>query len=92
MTTRFKLQPYQQEFLKRLDNMGYHASKRFHPVMVPGDLPGLIIEDFVWWVDNEREILNWMVDHLPRGIEHQEGMTVTFDSDHDRTVFLLRWT
>jgi len=53
---------------------------------------GLMIQDYTWWNDNEREILNWMVEHLPRGIEHQQGMTVLFDTDQDRTMFLLRWT
>jgi hypothetical protein len=52
---------------------------------------GLMIHDYAWWHDNEREILNWMVDTLPRGIEHQEGMTITFDSDQQRTIFMLRW-
>lgn len=66
--------------------------KHFHPVFTPHGKPGLIIEDFVWWIDNEREILNWMVDNLSRGIEHQEGMTITFDNDYDRIAFLLRWT
>jgi hypothetical protein len=66
-------------------------SKRFHPVFTPEGQPGLIIEDFVWWMDNERDILNWMVDGLPRGIEHQEGMTISFDSQQERIMFLLRW-
>lgn len=52
---------------------------------------GLIIHDYTWWHDNEREILNWMAEHLPRGIEHQQGMTVSFDTDQDRMMFLLRW-
>ena len=52
---------------------------------------GLMIQDYAWWNDNEREILNWMAEHLPRGIEHQQGMTVTFDTDQDRMMFLLRW-
>jgi hypothetical protein len=52
---------------------------------------GLMIQDYAWWHDNEREILNWMAEHLPRGIEHQQGMTVTFDTDQDRMMFLLRW-
>ena len=53
---------------------------------------GLMIGDYMWWYENEREILNWMVQHLPRGIEHQQGMTVAFDTDQDRMMFLLRWT
>jgi hypothetical protein len=53
---------------------------------------GIMISDYMWWYINEREILNWMAEHLPRGIEHQQGMTVEFDSEQDRTMFLLRWT
>ena len=51
----------------------------------------VMIEDYQWWAANEREILNWMAEHLPRGIEHQQGMTVEFDTDQDRMMFLLRW-
>jgi hypothetical protein len=51
----------------------------------------LMIKDYVWWMDNEREILNWMASNLPNGIEHQQGMTITFDTDQQRTMFLLRW-
>jgi hypothetical protein len=53
---------------------------------------GVMVADYVWWADNEREILNWMAQHLPRGIEHQQGMTVEFDSEQDRMMFLLRWS
>ena len=51
----------------------------------------VMIQDYQWWANNEREILNWMVAHLPRGIEHQQGMTVEFDTEQDRMMFLLRW-
>lgn len=51
----------------------------------------LMIEDYMWWADNEREILNWMAENLPRGIEHQQGMILTFDTDKQRMMFLLRW-
>jgi hypothetical protein len=51
----------------------------------------LLIEDYMWWTDNEREILNWMADNLPNGIDHQQGMIITFDNDQDRMMFLLRW-
>jgi hypothetical protein len=50
-----------------------------------------MIKDYQWWSANEREILNWMTEHLPRGIEHQRGMTVEFESEQDRMMFLLRW-
>ena len=52
---------------------------------------GLMIVDYSWWVDNERHILNWMVDNLPCGIEHQQGATISFDTDYDRINFLMRW-
>lgn len=52
---------------------------------------GLMIEDFVWWMDNERDILNWMVDNLPNGIEHQQGMFVYLPTEQDRLMFLLKW-
>ena len=55
------------------------------------DTVGLMIQDYMWWTDNEREILNWMEANLPEGIEHQQGMTVTFDTDQQRMMFLLRW-
>ena len=52
---------------------------------------GLMIEDFAWWMDNERAILNWMVDNLPNGIEHQQGMFVYLPTENDRIMFLLKW-
>jgi hypothetical protein len=51
----------------------------------------LMIVDYMWWTENEREILNWMAANLPRGIDHQQGMIITFDTDQDRMMFLLRW-
>lgn len=52
----------------------------------------LMIVDYMWWTDNEREILNWMEDNLPNGIDHQQGMVLTFDTDKQRMMFLLRWS
>ena len=60
-------------------------------VVVGGSHNILMISDYIYWLDNEREILNWMVDRLPRGIDHQEGMTIAFDNEQDRLMFLLRW-
>ena len=97
-----QLQPWQQELWVKMSSMDYKAKKRFQ--LVPGVMSfgntqlthsvgnyGLMIEDYVWWMDNERDILNWMVDHLPKGIEHQQGMMVYFPTDQDRIVFLLKW-
>ena len=101
MTTLSDLQPYQKEFLKKLEAMDYKAAKRFQlvpQVMNYGftnraelGLYGLMIEDYVWWMDNERDILNWMVDNLPHGIDHQQGMMVYLPTENDRIAFLLRW-
>jgi hypothetical protein len=76
-------------------------SKRFQ--LVPGMMNmhpthndigayGLMIEDFAWWMDNERDILNWMVDNMPQGIDHQQGVYIYFPADRDRIGFLLRWS
>ena len=51
----------------------------------------LFIEDYAWWTINEREVLNWMNDNLPRGIDHQQGMVLTYDDESQRNWFLLRW-
>ena len=72
------------------------TTNRFHLVSPSGHNNelgqyGLMIEDFTWWMDNERDILNWMVDNLPQGIDHQQGMFIYFPSDRDRIGFLLRW-
>lgn len=92
--------PYQEEFARLLESMIY-AKKRFQvlPDLMHYNFPdrkelgsyGLMIEDYVWWMDTERDILNWMVDHLPHGIEHQQGMMVYFPTEQDRVMFLLKW-
>jgi len=51
----------------------------------------LMIADYMWWTANETDILNWMDTNLPRGRDHQTGMIVSFDSDKDLLMFLLRW-
>lgn len=66
--------------------------KRFQLASSPIGGPMLLIEDYMWWTDNEREILNWMEDNLPQGIDHQQGMVLTFDTDKQRMIFLLRWS
>ena len=96
-----QLPPYQQEMWVKMSSMDYTAKKRFQ--IVPGLMDmyyatdgigsyGVMIEDYVWWMDNERNILNWMVDNLPKGIEHQQGMFVYFPTEQDRTMFLLKWS
>lgn len=68
------------------------SEKKFQllPKLVDGSLC-LVIIDVHWWIDNEREVLNWMAEILPRGIDHQEGMVLKFDNDFDRINFLMRW-
>ena len=51
----------------------------------------LMIADYRWWVNNESAILEWMDANLPRGRDHQTGMIVSFDSDQDLLLFMLRW-
>ena len=75
-----------QQFMNKPENRYQLASSPLHDSSYQ-----LMIADYMWWTDNEREILNWMADNLPRGIEHQQGMVLTFDSDKQRMMFLLRW-
>jgi hypothetical protein len=49
----------------------------------------LIIEDYVHWVNNQKDIEAWM-EQYGSGIS-QRGMVLHFDRDADRTMFLLRW-
>ena len=51
----------------------------------------LMIADYMWWTANESAILDWMDANLPRGRDHQTGMIVSFDSDQDLLLFMLRW-
>lgn len=51
----------------------------------------LIIADYNYWAENESAIQEWMVANLPRGIHHQFGMTLSFETEQDRMMFLLRW-
>ena len=63
---------------------------RFIPAKSPvgGELM-LIIEDYVFWVQNQTAIVEWMVQY---GTEiNQKGMVLHFTNDADRTMFLLRW-
>ena len=51
----------------------------------------LFIEDYAWWVQNEKDIGMWMDDNLPRGRDHQQGMVISFDNEQQRLIFMLRW-
>ena len=69
-----------------------NAKNRF--VIVPDPINyryHLVIEDYSWWHDNHYDITDWMIANLPRGEEHQQGMMLTFDTEEQRTWFLLRW-
>ena len=66
------------------------TGNKFIPAKSPmdGELM-LIIEDYVYWVNNQTEIELWMKQY-GSGIR-QEGMVLHFDHDADRTMFMLRW-
>jgi hypothetical protein len=51
----------------------------------------LFIEDYAWWVQNDKDVVMWMDDNLPRGRNHQQGMVITFDNEQQRLMFMLRW-
>jgi hypothetical protein len=69
-----------------------HTKNRFIPARSPIDGGCLlIIEDYAWWHVNHYDITNWMREHLPRGEDHCSGMIIHFDSEEQRTWFLLKW-
>lgn len=51
----------------------------------------IIIADYRWWTNNEKEIYVWMDECLPRGRTHQQGMVVVIEDQSDASNFLLRW-
>jgi len=51
----------------------------------------VVIADFAWWIQNERDIYTWMERNLPNGRMHHEGMTVSLPSQEQVTAFLLKW-
>lgn len=53
--------------------------------------PMLLIVNYMWWTEYEKEIHAWMNKNLPRGTEHQQGMVLSFDSEQERAWFLLKW-
>jgi hypothetical protein len=54
--------------------------------------PSLIILDQDWWAANEYIIYEWMAERLPRGIHHHYGITLNFEHEQDRLMFLMRWS
>ena len=51
----------------------------------------LIILDFAWWIQNERDIYKWMEQNLPKGRMHHEGMVLSIPTKELVTAFLLSW-
>ena len=47
----------------------------------------LIIEDYMFYNDNEKEIENWLELHDA----NREGLIIDFPSEQIKTWFLLRW-
>jgi len=53
------------------------------------NIVGVIIYDYNWWWQNEKEIVEWC-NQILNGWEKQ-GMIINFDNEEDRLQFLLRW-
>jgi hypothetical protein len=49
----------------------------------------LIIEDYVFWHTNEKELDKYIADS--NGAVVQKGMVLHFNTEEDRVMFLLRW-
>ena len=52
----------------------------------------IIIKDYAFWVDHEAELESWMDANLSRGRAHQQGMTLTIESEKEAMLFMLRWS
>lgn len=77
---------------KKLVTLAKIKTSRFQLVNNPFNSHSqLMIVDYSWWTDNEREILNWMNERLPKGIDHQQGMVLSFDTEYDLLTFLMKW-
>lgn len=51
----------------------------------------VVIADMGFWIENEKNIYEWMDENLPRGRMHQTGMVLSLDSEQDVTAFILKW-
>lgn len=51
----------------------------------------VVIADFAWWIQNEKDIYAWMEEHLPKGRMHHEGMVISIPDSEIVTAFLLQW-
>jgi len=54
------------------------------------DIIGLLIQDYNWWFQNEKEIEQWCRDIMGKNYERQ-GIIINFTNTEDRLQFLLRW-
>jgi hypothetical protein len=79
------------EFLNGVIQM--NSKNRFIPARSPidGDYL-LIIEDYAWWHVNHFDITDWMRENLPRGEDHCKSMVIHFDTEQQRSWFLLKWS
>lgn len=67
---------------------------KFSIIPVGGPLHGtpmLFVADYKWWIANQEEIETWMDQNLRLGKEHLQGMVITFDTNNDRALFMLRF-
>lgn len=73
---------------KRFINAGQHSFSAYN-----GNTHNyyIMIKDFSWWIQNERDIYEWMERNLPHGRMHHEGMIVSVPTEEDVTAFLLQW-
>lgn len=68
------------------------ATQRFIPGLSPtGREPVLIIEDYVWWTLNQKEVKSWMMENLSQGTDCLHGSVITFDNAEQRSWFMLKW-
>jgi len=50
-----------------------------------------IIADYRFWMNNQVELENWLIDNTKDGVGTQEGMTLNFCNEQEELMFKLRW-
>jgi hypothetical protein len=73
---------------KRFINAGKHAFAAIEGIT---DNYYILIKDFSWWIQNERDIYEWMERNLPHGRMHHEGRVISVPNQEQVTAFLLKW-
>lgn len=51
----------------------------------------LLIKDYKFFVQKQKDIVTWAKDSFGEGFSHQ-GMILEFNNSEDRLMFMMRWS